>query len=107
MVRGRFRPDVKRSGVTPGVSSKAGSRFDVAGSSDGQEDRAFLESRKNAFELERRLAEPADVRTDFAATRAQRKFRRRLVKFCVVERRSRAALAPAFEQFTVHVHDAG
>lgn len=87
------------------MSSEAGSGLDGAGSADGEEDLAIVESSKNAIEMKWSLAKPADVRPDFAAAGAQRKFGRGFVELRVVERRPRAGIAAAFEELSVHVND--
>ena len=106
MVGGLFGSDVEGFGVWPGVSREAGGGFDAAGSADGEEERRFIESGENAIEVERSFAKPADVRADFATAGARGKFARGFVEFDVVERRTGAGVAAAFEEFAVHVHDA-
>ena len=106
VVGGLFGSDVEGFGVGPGVSREAGGGFDAAGSADGEEERRFIESGENAIKVERSFAKPADVRADFATAGARRKFARGFVEFDVVERRTGAGVAAAFEEFAVHVHDA-
>ena len=68
-----------------GVRSEAGGGFDGAGSANGEEDGAAVDGGKDAIEVERNFAEPADVWTDLGATGAARKFRGRYVEGSVVE----------------------
>ena len=93
--------------MSPGMSREAGSGLDTAGSADGKEERRFFECGKNAFEVEWGFAKPADVRANSAAAGAERKFAWRFVELRVLERRTGAGVAAAFEQFAMHVNDAG
>src|SRR5215469_13298381 len=88
------------------MSRKAGSGLDTAGSADGQEERGLIEGRENAFEVEWGFAKPADVRANSAAAGAERKLGWRFVELRVLERRTGAGVAAAFEQFAMHVNDA-
>ena len=88
------------------MSSEAGGGLDGAGGANGQEDRRIVESSKNEIEMKGSLAKPADVRPDFAAAGAQRKFVRGFVELRVFERRPRARITAAFEKLSVHVNDA-
>src|SRR6516164_2754892 len=106
MIRGSFGPDIEGFSVRSGAGCEAGSGFDTAGSADGEEEHRLIESGKNAIEVERGFAEPADVRADFAAARARREFAWGFVELSVVERGTGAGVAAAFEEFAVHVHDA-
>src|ERR1700741_891103 len=88
------------------MSSEAGGGLDGAGGANGQEDRRIVESSKNEIEMKGSLAKPADVRPDFAAAGAQRKFARGFVELRVFERRPQAGIAAALEELSGHVNDA-
>lgn len=88
------------------MGGKTGGWFDGAGSTDGEKDSAVIESGKDFVEMKWGFAEPADVRADFSATRAPGNFCRGFVEVGVVERRTGAGIAAAFEELAMHVEDA-
>ena len=104
-VRRLLLSDVDGSSVTSHMRDKARGRFDHARCAHSHEDRAFVECTEDAIQLERYLAEPADVRANLAAAFATGNLRWRIVGGRVAERGSGASIAAAFKQFAVHVDD--
>src|ERR1700757_338651 len=93
---------VDRSSATSNVSDKAGGWLDHARRAHSHQDRAFIEGTEDAIQLERHLAEPADVRSNPAAAL---ELYGRIVGGSVAERGSAACVATALEEFAVHVDD--
>jgi hypothetical protein len=79
------------------VSHEASGRLDYAGGADGHEHGAAFKFVEDSIHFERHLAEPADVRTNFAAAITTREFGRWFAGVCVWEGATPAAVAAAFE----------
>jgi hypothetical protein len=105
-VRGFLCPHVDRSRTTTDLSDKAGGWLHHARCADSHEDRAFAQCAEDAIQLERRFAEPADVRSNATSAVAPGKLGWKIVGGRVVKWRSGASIAAAFKQFAVHVDDA-
>lgn len=107
-VHGGFGADVTGFGVAASMCRKACGRLDGAGSADGEEDGAVVESGVNFVHIVGNFAEPADVRTNLSATFATWESGGRLVvELSVFKGRAGTGIAAGFEEFAVHVNHAG
>jgi len=71
-VDGSFGTHIGSSGASGNLGGKTGGRLNAAGGTDSDEDGTIIECLKDLLELKRSLAEPADVRADFAPAGAAR-----------------------------------
>src|SRR3954451_1264465 len=106
-VVGAFGADVDRLGAgSARALGETGRGVNGARASDGHEHVARRQRLDDAIHLERHLAEPADVRSNAPAAWAARDAGRIHVFAGILERSGVVALATAFEELAVHVHDA-
>ena len=105
-IGGKLGPEVEGFGVTGSMRGETGGRLDGAGSADGEENGALVESGEDFVEMEWSFAKPADVGTDFSAAGTTRNFGGGFVEVGVCEGRAGARVATAFEEFAVHVTNA-
>jgi hypothetical protein len=105
-VSGFFGSDVDSFRTTANVRDKTRGWLDHARRAYSHEDRAFVECARDAIQLERHFAKPADVRSNATSAVAAGKLGWRIVGGCVVKWRSGASIAAAFKQFAVHVDNA-
>jgi len=101
-----FRTHIESSGAAGNVGGKTGGGLHAAGSTDSDEDGAVIECLKDLLQLKRSLAEPADVRADFASAGAAWNLTGRFVERGVREGREATGVATALEKLAVHVEDA-
>jgi len=66
VVGGSFGTHIESPGATGNVGGKTCGRLNAAGGSDSDEEGTLIECAKDLLEFKWGLAEPADVRTDFA-----------------------------------------
>ena len=97
---------VDRPRTTAYMGDKARGWLDHARRAHSHEDGAFIEGMEDAIQLERHLAEPADVRANPTSAVAPGNLGWRIVGGRVVKWRSAAPVAAALEEFAVHVDDA-
>lgn len=81
-------------------------RLDNSRRADRSKQCARVERACDLVEAIGHFSEPANVRPDSSTAIAARNFGRRLVRACVVKRRTTAAFAAALEELAMHVNDA-
>jgi hypothetical protein len=105
-VRRLLLSDVDGSSVTSHMRDEARGWFHHSRSPDSHEDRAFVQSAKDAIQFEGHFAEPADVRPNPTAALTSGMLGWWIVSARVAKWRSAACVAAALEKLAVHVDDA-